>query len=218
MIPLSCLNCCHNPLQLGPLGTQFGYCTRHRLVLNHPQATTCGQLLRKDLLAESASRENHLHAAAFSTDRIVFLGTRKQATALKGAVEKPNGQMPADAIVEELQNYGSLDSKIGSMAVLHRIPGARAEVAMLSLSRAYFRNCVANGGSWTAGIHLLYWTLRRLDEEPEINATDLRGPIPYSLTHTLAVARWSLLAFRLAFVSDVGRVAAAEGDRAGRLA
>ena len=121
-------------------------------------------------------------------------------------------------IIEEVQNYGRLDSKIGAMAVLRRMPGARAEVAMLSLSRAYFRNCVAHGGSWTAGIHLLFWTLKRLDEEPSIGATDLRGPIPFSLAHTLAVARWSLLAFRLAFVSDVGRVAAIEGDRVGRLA
>ena len=61
MGPLSCVNCCHNPLQLGPVGTAFGYCTRHRAILNQPQLTTCGRLLRKDLLAESARRQSAIH-------------------------------------------------------------------------------------------------------------------------------------------------------------
>ena len=33
-----------------------------------------------------------------------------------------------DPVIEEVQNFGDLDSKIASMAALHRVPGARAEV------------------------------------------------------------------------------------------
>ena len=218
MGPLACINCCHNPLQLGPVGTTFGYCARHRVVLNRPQSTTCGQLLRKDLLAESAQRERAIHATTYPEDRVVLVAEPKQVASRKGYVEKANGQLPADPIVEEVQGYGHLDSKIATMAALHRIPGARAEVALLSLSRAYFGNCMAHGGRWTAGVHLLFWTLSRLDEPPVINATDLRGPIAYSLGHTISLARWTIVALRLAFVSDVGRAARAEHDRAGKLA
>ena len=65
---------------------------------------------------------------------------------VSSALEQPNGQLPADPIIEEVQGYGQLDSKMASMAALHRIPGSRAEVAMLSLSRGYFGNCRAHGG------------------------------------------------------------------------
>lgn len=219
MVPLSCVNCCHNPLQLGPLGTAFGYCTRHRVVLNQPHVTTCGQLLRKDLLAKSATAERVLHAKTYPPDRVVTVARPDMLAAKKGFAEKANGQqLPADPVVEEAQNYGQLDSKIGTMAALHRIPGARAEVAMLSLSRSYFRNCVSKKGSWTAGMHLLFWTLGRLDQEPAIAATDIRGPIAFSLARTIAVARWTLIAFRLAFIGDVGEAAEKEGDKAGKLA
>jgi hypothetical protein len=218
MIPLSCINCCHNPLQLGSVGTVFGYCTRHRAVLNQPQLTTCGQLLRKDLLADSGRRQRAIHSQSFAPDHIATVADPDRSASKAGLVEKPNGQLPPDPVIEEVQNFGNLDSRIASMAALHRVPGARAEVAMLSLSRAYFGNCVARGGPWTAGVHLLYWTLGRLDADPALGATDLRGPIAFSLGHTIAVARWSLIAFRLAFVSDVGQEAESVQDRAGRLA
>jgi hypothetical protein len=218
VIPLSCVNCCHNPLQLGQLGTAFGYCTRHRAVLNHPQLTTCGQLLRKDLLAESATRQQAIHRQSYVDEFVVMVSKPGTHAAAPELVEKANGQLPADPVIEEAQNYGGVDSKIASMAALHRIPGARAEVARLSLSRAYFRNCRNRGGAWTAGVHLLHWTLARLDDDPSIDATDLRGPIAFSLGHTIAVARWTVIAFRLAFVSDVARAAKAESDRAGALA
>ena len=217
MIPLSCLDCCHNPLQLGPVGTAFGYCIRHRAVLNQPQLTTCGQLLRKDLLAESATRQRALHEKTYPVTRIVTVANPAQAAERRGLVEKPNGQLPPDPVVEEVLDFGNLDSKIASMAALHRIPSARAEVARLSLSRSYFANCAAQGGPWTAGVHLLYWTIGRLDADPAIGAADLRGPIAFSLGTTIAVARWTVIAFRLAFINDVSRLANAEQDAVGRL-
>ncbi len=215
MVPLSCVNCCHNPLQLGPIGTQFGYCTRHGLVLVSPQLTTCGQLLRKDLLAQSAGREQTLHRRSFVCDHVSLLsspGARAESVHL---VEAPNGQIPADPVVEEVREYGELESKIATMAALHRIPGVRAEVAMLSLSRAYFRTCTTRKGAWTSGIHLLNWTLGRLDAEQELVATDLRGPI-VTLEETVRLARWLLLTLRLAFVADVGEQARRVADPVGR--
>lgn len=217
MVPLSCLNCCHNPLQLGPVGTSFGYCTRHELLLTHPQLTTCGQLLRKDLLAASAERERALHAATYAEDHVALVtapGVRAEA---RRFVEAPNGQLLADDVVEEVQQYGTQGSKIATMAALHRIRGARAEVAMLSLSRAYFANCVRGGGAWTAGVHLLFWTLKRLEENPALAATDLRGPIGHSLGQTIAVARWLVVTQRLALVSDVARQAAKDNDPVAKL-
>jgi hypothetical protein len=218
MLPLSCVNCCHNPLQLGAIGTPFGYCTRHRVVLNQPHLTTCGQLLRKDLLAESAERESAVHRTQYRTALVVLVAKPSQSAEKLGLVEKANGQLPADPVFEELKQYGSLDSKIASMAALKRVPGARAEIARLSLSRAYFRNCIKNKGSWTAGLHLLFWTLQHLDEEPVFAATDVRGPIVDTVSGTIAAARWTLLAFRLAFIGDVGRIAERDDDPAGRLA
>lgn len=218
MGPLSCVNCCHNPLQLGPVGTSFGYCTRHAVVLTHPQLTTCGQLLRKDLLFTSAKREQLRHAKDYPEARVVLAAAPEVDARKKGFVETPNGQLPPDAVLEEVQSYGALDSKIATMAALHRISGSRAEVAMLSLSRGYFRNCVERGGRWTAGIHVAFWTLRRLDEDPPIKATDLRGPIGLSLGQTIAIARWTIIALRLALLADVGSRARQENDRMGVMA
>jgi hypothetical protein len=214
--PLSCLNCCHNPLQLGPLGTSFGYCTRHRLVLNNAEATTCGHHLRKDLLFDSAARERATHRKAYPEGTVVLV-TRPGTSAGPDLARKANGHLPDDGVVEQVRSYGDLGSRIATMAALHQIPGARAESAMLSLSRGYFRNCLAMGGTWTSGIHLLFWTLRRLDQDPPIAATDVRGPLAGSLEHTVALARWSLVALRLAFVGDVAQAALAEGDQTGRL-
>ncbi|MBI4700355.1 MAG: hypothetical protein HY744_04155 [Deltaproteobacteria bacterium] len=218
MQPLSCVNCCHNPLQIGPVGTAFGYCTRHRLILSHPERTTCGLLLRKDLLAESAAWEQAAHAKVYPKKRAVLVAEANVGALERGLAEKPNGQLPADAVIEEVQNYGHLGTKIATMAALHRVEGCRAEVAMVSLSRGYFRTCVERRGKWTSGVHLLRWTLDRLDVDPELAATDLRGPIGFSLAQTIAVARWTVLAFRLALVADVGRQAASEKDPVGRLA
>ena len=216
MIPLSCLNCCHNPLQLGPIGTAFGFCTRHRVVLNNPHATTCGQLLRKDLLANSAKAQQKRHREDFTEKHVVLLRSPKTRALDAHLAEEPNGQLPHDAVVEEVTSYGLVDSKIGTMAALRRVSGARAEIAMLSLSRSYFSNCVRRGGKWTAGVHLAYWTLDRLEDDPQIEATDIRGPIAYSLGKTIAIGKWMVVALRLALLSDVGARAKSANDPAGR--
>jgi hypothetical protein len=215
MEPLSCVNCCHNPLQLGLIGTAFGHCTRHRVVLIRPHLTTCGQLLRKDLLIESAERERVLHSGVYRENR-VSLVMNPDAPATK-LVERSNGQMPTDAVFEEVQAYGTVDQKIGTMAALHRIAGPRAEVAMLSLSRAYVANCFRRDRKWKSGVHLLHWTLQKLDEEPIFSPTDLRGPLAFSLAQTNAIAKWTLIMFRLGLVADVAAYASKSQDPVGRL-
>jgi hypothetical protein len=179
--------------------------------------TTCGQLLRKDLLSESADREQRLHRRSYRPDRISLV-TQPQADAHKaGHIENTNGQTPVDPVIDEVHAYGSLDTKIATMAALHRIPGARAEVAMLSLSRAYVANCFKRDRKWTSGVHLAFWTLSRLDQEPELAPTDLREPIVLSVAHTNAIAKWTLIVFRLAFVADVAAYASHSGDPIARL-
>lgn len=215
MEPLSCVNCCHNPLQLGSIGTAFGYCTRHRVALVRPHLTTCGQLLRKDLLIESATREHKAHSAVYRSGRISLVAS--PSTAATKLIERPNGHTPTDAVIEEVQGYGTVDKKIGTMAALHRIPGPRAEVAMLSLSRAYVANCFRRDQKWTSGIHLLFWTLQRLDEDPVFAPTDLREPLASSLSQTNAIAKWTLIVFRLGLVADVATYASRSRDAVGRL-
>jgi len=211
---LSCSNCCHNPLQLGPVGTAFGYCTRHRVVLREPHLLTCGQLLRKDLLGPRAASERARHAQRFAADRVAYVAEPDVST--RDVVEKPNGRMPGDAVVDEVRDFGELDSKIASLAALRRIPGARAEAAMLSLGRGYFRNCVEHGGRWTAGVHLLRWTLDRLVDKPALEPTDLREPLGPSLARTVEIAVWYVVAMRLALITEIA-AKAGPGDPVARL-
>jgi hypothetical protein len=210
MEPLSCLNCCHNPLQLGVVGTAFGYCTRHRLVLLQSHHTTCGQLLRKDLLAESALREAARHVETFTRENVWMVRAPSVAARERGLVEEPNGELASDAVYEDVRAYGKLETKIASLAKLWRTPGVRAETALLSLGRAYFQNCIRRGGAWTAGLHLLWRTLERVAEEPELEATELRGPISVPLPKLVDLAKWSIIAQRLALISDVGGRATTE--------
>jgi hypothetical protein len=133
-------------------------------------------------------------------------------------VEKLNGALPADPVVEEVVDYGELESKAASLAALHRVPGARAEAARLSLSRAYFSNCYRRDKRWTAGIHMLWWTLGEASEDPVIAATDLReGPATLSMGDLVDLAKWYLVALRLSLMADVSS-AAGRRDTVSRLA
>ncbi len=183
-------------------------------MLSRPHLTTCGQLLRKDLLASSAAEQRTLHAHRFKETRVSVLASPTTDAASRGMTEKPNGHLPGDVVLEEVRSYGDLDSKIATMAALHRVPGPRAEIAMLSLSRSYLSNCYEQGGKWTAGVHLAFWTLRRLTSPPELGATDLRGPFANPLAVVTAIASWTLIAFRLALLSDVAERARRDKDHA----
>ncbi|MBK8265153.1 MAG: hypothetical protein IPK80_27965 [Nannocystis sp.] len=218
MEPLSCKNCCHNPLQISGIGTSFGYCIRHRAALPASHLTTCGQLLRKDVLRARAQSERQIHQGRYSSTEVRLLADPTAEAATEGLVEKLNGLSETDPVVEEIANYGALDSKIASIAALRSSRSARAQVAMLSLGRGYVRNCADRGGPWTAGLHILWWTLRRLDDEPSLEASDLLGPITTSITEFAQVAKWRLMALRIAMICDIADQAAEEGDDLAALA
>lgn len=218
MEPLSCKNCCHNPMQLGPIGTAFGYCTRHHLTLHVPYLTTCGQLLRKDLLPARAKSEREIHAQTYSRGRVSLVTQPTRSAADAGWVHQLNGEFADDQVFQTVANYGSLPSKFASIAALSVLATSRAEIAMVSLGRAYFRNCAEHDGQWTAGVHVLWWTLRRLYDEPTFGATDVLGPISLPLERLLELAQWQLVTFRLALIIDVSDVAREASDPVGGLA
>ncbi len=216
MEPLSCKNCCHNPLQLGLIGTTFGFCTRHETFLLAPHLTTCGQLFRKDLRAKKALRARAIQQQTFRPDQVSLLAEPPRAAAEEGLVDT-HASAPPDAVVEEVTAYGLLGSKIATMAALRRIDGVRAEIAMISLGRGYFQNCIERTGKWTSGVHLLQWTLARLTEEPILRATDLLGPMPpRSMERTTELAIWEVIFFRLIFVADIAQQAQQEEDPLGQ--
>ncbi len=208
MLPLSCINCLHNPLQLGPIGTTFGFCTIHRVVLRAPESTTCGRQLRKDLLADSAAEVQEAHQERYPVGHVVLVTDPRISAADERLVEPPNGGLPDDPVVEEVLDYGELDSKVSSLAALRRVSGARAEVARLSLSRAYFSNCFKRDHRWTAGIHLLWWTLREAGNDPVLAASDLREePANLSMEEFVDLAKWYIVALRLSLMADIGSAA-----------
>ena len=217
MLPISCTNCCHNPLQLGPTGTPFGYCTRHRVVLQSPELLTCGHLRRKDLYGERAEREAAVHHRLFVKSRPALLHGSRDREAAERHFERPNGELPEDPVVDEVLGWGTMQ-KIATIAALNRIGGVRAEIALTSLGRTYVHNCVRRGnGRWTSGLHVVWWTLNRLDVEPEIRATDLHTTFGQRIERLAAVARWQVIGQRLTLLADVAGYAKAEEDPLGAL-
>ena len=93
-------------------------------------------------------------------------------------VEKPNGQLPRDAVVDETVAYARYErrSKIASLAAMRRIAGIRGEVAMATLGRSYVHNRWEHDQRWTAGEHVLWWMLERRDADPsEPQSAELHG-------------------------------------------
>ncbi len=65
------------------------------------------------------------------------------------------------------------------------------------------RNCVRRGGEWTSGVHLVWWTRKRLRERPEVKVSDLRHPISTSLARQEDLTAWSVVMLRLHLLADV---------------
>lgn len=206
MLLLSCANCCFNGLQADGFGARVGYCVEHRAVLHTAESLTCGRLFRRDLLLPEANAESEHHQRTFSRDHIVQLRTKIDARST-GHVDDDVSLLATSPSGKEVTDYGRLGTKIESLSRLSMIPGARAEVARLSLSRTYVRRCVQQGGMWTSGIHQLSWTIDRLLEPPDIGFDDLRDDIPVPQTRQRELAQWSIVMLRLTFLSDVGYLA-----------
>lgn len=209
MILLSCSNCWYNGLQYGALGLHMGFCVEHRVALKHADETTCGRQLRKDLDHASAVAANAKQRAHYSRDHVVHLRVEETRPT---DVDRDTHVLRRDPVGQAVESYGTLGAKIESLAILRATPGARAELARLSLSRSYVHRCVSRRGRWTAGIHLFWWTKLSLAEAPIVLPNDLRHePMAVSLERHAELAQWSVVMLRLLFLADVGGYARIQG-------
>jgi hypothetical protein len=208
MMLLSCSNCWHNPLQYGSIGLSNGYCTEHRVVLRQADETTCGRQRRKDLLQASALRASRLQQDRYPLDKVV----RLDGTSFNGEAEQyitPDiDPLHTDQIGSVVAEYGEFDTKIEALAQLRQIGTPRAELARLSLGRAYVDRCINRGGYWHSGLNLLWWTKERLAEYPHFQYDDIRLHLPIPIQRQRELEAWSLLMLRLAFIADVSVYAA----------
>lgn len=215
MITQSCENCWYNGLQYGAVGLAVGYCALHRKILHSTAELTCGLHRRKDLSLARASQVSEFHGKAFPPSAIVGLYGNGAADGLTSNNETDVDLLRRDEVGEPVVDYGELGSKIESLAQLRKTPGARAEVALLSLARGYVLNCVNRGGNWISGIHLYWWTKSRLCSDPQINVDDLRGTNGLRLDRQIALSGWSVVMLRLTFIDDVVNHARRDDDPLG---
>ncbi len=215
MITQSCQNCWYNGLQYGVLGLGVGYCVLHKKILNVPSLTTCCYQKRKDLALHRVLQVSALHQHAFNREGIVHL---RDGMPVNGEVsDRPEdvNLLRHDDVAELVCDYGTLGSTIESLAQLRRIPGARAEVALLSLARSYVQNCINRNGIWTSGLHLYWWTKSRLPEEPDIQIADILSTDGLELERQVTLTSWSLIMLRLTFIDDIVTYAQQDSEQLG---
>jgi len=214
----SCANCWFNGLQHGSVGLIVGYCTEHRVVLRRPEETTCARHMRKDLLLKSSEAFNFQHKRIYLVEDGVQRLADRERVSNGEYLSKEVDVLRSDAVGDSVVDYGEYDTKIESLAQLRNQATLRSEFAMLSLARAYTRRCVQRQGSWTSGVHILWWTRRQLaSDTPLVKIGDLRYSAAASLERQQELAQWSLLMFRIVFISDIGAHAASKNDEFGGL-
>lgn len=213
----SCQNCWFNGLQYGALGLPVGYCSRHRKILNFPDGTTCGLHLRKDLTVLRAKEVSEIHSRHYSADFVSRIDDGGFHEKDLSDDDKDLNLLKKDSVADAVTDYGELGSTIESLARLKAMPGARAELAMLSLGRGYVNNCMSRNGKWTSGLHLYWWSKQRLTEIPEIRVEDLRSVGATQLSRQSELTAWSLIMLRLTFIEDVTIYANQQGDSLGRV-
>lgn len=208
----SCQNCWFNGLQYGAIGLPVGYCSRHKLILNTADWTTCGQQMRKDLSIHRARQVSRIHVSRYCSDTVSRLNGKP---ALKRDISfngKDLSALRGDAVADAVADYGLLNSKIESLAQLRAMRNARAEIAMLSLARGYVSNCIDRDNKWTSGVHLYWWTKNNLDQIPNIAIEDLRTAGGGQLARQTTLTAWSLVMLRLTFIDDIVEYASINRD------
>jgi hypothetical protein len=176
--------------------------------------------MRKDLLLQSAEAFNFKHRQRYAIEN----GVQRLADPIGEVggeyVSADINFIRTDLVGDAVADYGEYDTKIESLAQLKTQGSIRSEFAMLSLARAYTRRCVQREGAWTSGIHILWWTRRQLAAAsiPEVVVNDLRYATTGSLERQHEIAKWTLLMFRIVFISDIGSHAALRQDQVGALA
>lgn len=213
----SCQNCWFNGLQYGALGLPVGYCSRHRKILNAADVTTCGLHLRKDLTVLRAKEVSEIHKNHYSADFVSRISDGKHRETDVSDSEKDTSHLRKDPVADVVTDYGTLGTTIESLAQLKAMPGARAELAMLSLGRGYINNCISRNGKWTTGLHLYWWSRRRLTEIPEIAVENLRSVGATQLSRQSDLTAWSLIMLRLTFIDDMTTYARQQNDPLGKV-
>lgn len=213
----SCQNCWFNGLQYGALGLPVGYCSQHKKILNVPDRSTCGLHLRKDLTVSRAIEVSSIHRQHFSTDYVCRVADGFSYEKDVSDDEKDMEHLRKDTVAGAVTDFGELGSTIESLAQLKALPGARAELAMLSLGRGYINNCISRNGKWTSGLHLYWWSRGRLTEIPEIKVEDLRSVGATQLARQSDLTSWSLVMLRLTFIEDITTYANQQGDPLGKV-
>lgn len=213
----SCQNCWFNGLQYGALGLPVGYCSRHQKILNAADGTTCGLHLRKDLTVVRAQAVSEIHKKHYSVEFVSRITDCKHHENDVSDNEKDLTHLRKDPVADVVTDYGELGSTIESLAQLKAMPGARAELAMLSLGRGYINNCISRNGKWTSGLHLYWWSRRRLTEIPEIEVENLRSVGATQLSRQSDLTAWSLIMLRLTFIDDMTTYANQQNDPLGKV-
>jgi hypothetical protein len=174
--------------------------------------------MRKDLLLKSSEAFNFQHKRIYLVEDGVQRLADRERVSNGEYLSKEVDVLRSDAVGDSVVDYGEYDTKIESLAQLRNQATLRSEFAMLSLARAYTRRCVQRQGSWTSGVHILWWTRRQLaSDTPLVKIGDLRYSAAASLERQQELAQWSLLMFRIVFISDIGAHAASKNDEFGGL-
>jgi hypothetical protein len=215
VITQSCENCWFNGLQYGAIGLAVGYCTRHKKILHESAQLTCAYHRRKDLSLTRALEVSRQHVRVFPEIYPVLLHEARRPAALS-ADDRALDTLRQDDVAEQAVDYGTLGSTIESLAQLNRIPGARGEIAFLSLARGYVAHCTHRGGSWTSGLHLYWWTKSRLAQPPGVTIRDLRDCSGLPVNRQVALSEWSIVMLRLCLIEDIATYARADDDPLGQ--
>lgn len=213
----SCQNCWFNGLQYGALGLAVGYCSVHKKILNVANGTTCSFHLRKDLSISRAREVSEVHQKHYANSCIIRIVDAGCYESDVSDSDKDKDHLRKDSVADAVIDYGELGSTIESLAQLKAISGARAELAMLSLGRAYVANCISRNGKWTSGLHMYWWSRSRLADIPEIKVEDLRSVGATNLSRQSDLTSWSLVMLRLTFIEDITTYAGQQDDPLGKV-
>jgi hypothetical protein len=151
----------------------------------------------------------------YDSARIVRLTNKEEFQTDFSGSERDADFLRTDSVGEAVLDYGSLDSRIESLAQLRALKTARSDLAMTSLGRAYVSNCVRQGGRWTSGLHLYWWTKKQITFVPELSARDIRYSGSIQLSRQIELTSWSVMMFRLSLLDDIIEYAKQQGDEIG---
>jgi hypothetical protein len=166
---------------------------------------------------ERSEEVSKIHQNVFSSELIVRTVDHEQHENDFSDSDKDIELLRKDEVADVAADFGALGTTIESLSQLKAMPGARAELAMLSLSRGYVSNCISRNGKWTSGLHLYWWSKKRLDSTPDVGVEDLRSVGAIQLARQSTLTAWSLMMLRLTFIEDITVYAGQQHDSLGTI-